>query len=225
MKILIITLLISSCSLLSSKNMTPSPHLVTSGEDIQSLSSTEMRDQLIKTETMGGGIYSIEAMPLTKPYLEKKWKEVAETKALTSKQYQNGIQKNITQYILNKTCVQFNYSVTRFEDNKNLKNWKIAIELKEELFPLEWINPNDQQNTFVSEQLTATHADKRWHNSAIACVPVSLDLWRGFSLKVKTAFVPWPFSEETSIDWIFEALTKEDEAAVEELKKKKYQIN
>lgn len=223
MKILIISLLLSSCSLLPKKAPTPSPHLITNGSDIESLSSTEMRDQLLKSTSMGGGIYTIEAMPLTKPYLEKNWKEVAEMKALTSSQYKYGIQKNITQYSLNRTCVQFNYSVTRFEENKDLKNWKIAILLNDELFSLEWLNPGNQENTFVSEQLTSTHKGKRWHNSAIACTPVSLDLWRGFTLKIKTAFVPWPFSDEDSIDWIFEALTKEDEAAVEELKKKKYQ--
>lgn len=182
-----------------------------------------MRDLLIQTTTMGGGIYLIEALPLSKPYLEKRWMESAQTKALTSAQYKSGIENNINRLTKNKTCVEFNYSVTRFEQNKELTNWKIEVLLDDEVFELNWLNPTSQQNTFVSEQLTSTHTDKRWHNSAIACTPVSLDLKRGFTLKIKTAFVPWPFSDEATIDWIFEALTKEDEIAIEELQKKKQQ--
>ncbi len=223
MKILFILLIASSCSLLPTKAPEPSPHLITGGPDISGLSSTEMENLLRKSTTMGGGIFLLEAIPLSRPYLEKKWKEQAEARSLNKANYQSGLKQNVSQFLEQKTCIEFSYSVTRFEKTKDISNWNIAIELEDEKFDLSWVNPEDQSNTFVSEQPTATHMDKRWHNKAIACTPVELNLWRGFTLKIKSAYVPWPFSEEDSIDWIFEALTKEDEAAVEELKKKKYQ--
>ncbi len=223
MKILFILLAFTSCSFLPSRAPDPSPHLITGGSDIAGLSSTDMKQLLQKSVTMAGGIFLIDALPLSKPYLDKKWKEQAEARSLNSKNYRSGVLKNVDRFISRKSCVQFDYSVTKFEKTKELSNWKIAIEINDESFPLEWINPSSTSNTFVSEQPTATHKDKRWHNSAIACTPVSLDLWRGFTLKIHSAFIPWPFSENTSIDWIFKALTRDDEAAVEELRKKNYQ--
>lgn len=220
---LILIFFLSSCSIFSSKKVNNSPHLVTGGGDEATMSSDEIAKNLKRSTTMGGGIYELSAIPLTSPYLERRWSELAQSRGLQAADAKKGRQYNISRFVKNKTCIEFYYSVTRFEDSKNLSQWKLSIEVEGEVIPLNWVEGWQADQSFVSEHRTPTHMDKKWHNQGIACSSNELPIWKGFELQIESAYVPWPFSSKASIDWIFEALTKEDEAAVEARKKKKYQ--
>lgn len=222
MKIITILLLASSCALFQSKHKNNSPTLVTGNGPEQKMSAAEIADHLTRETTMGGGIYELSAMPLTTPYITKNWQEIASARALNSNDKDRSKKWYVDRF-MGKTCIDFHYSVTRFEKVKELSQWKLTIEVDGDNIDLEWLPQAENSEAFVTEVKTPTHLDKRWHNRAIACAPVELPIYRGFSLKAKTTFVPWPFSDEASMEWIFEALSADDEAAVEERKKKNYQ--
>jgi len=223
MKLIIILSLLSSCALFQSHKKDSSPKLVVSEAGELNYSADEIAYNLTRDTTMGGGIYEISAMPLTKPFLEKRFQELASMRAVNQQDMSTMRKWHIDRYLLNRTCIDFDFNVTRFEESKQINQWKLAIEVDGDHIELEWLPENQAESIYVSQVRTPTHLGKRWHNRGIACAPVILPLWRGFSLKIQTAFVPWPFSSEAQLEWIFEALNVEDEAAIEERKKKNYQ--
>lgn len=215
--------ILTSCSLFQTREQNDSPALVTGGTEVNSMTSDELAFHLTRTTTMGGGIYEVSLMPLTTPYLEKHWQEFQSTRALKGEDEKQARKWHVTRFISNKTCVDFHYNVTRFEQMKQLDQWQLTLEVDGDHFPLEWMSESMQSQPFVSEIQTATSPMKRWHNSGVACAPVELPISRGFSIKVQATYVPWPFSSDTSLDWVFKAIRPEDEAAVEERRKKNYQ--
>lgn len=223
MKIIIAALLLSSCALFQSQKKNTSPTLVTGGGAETKMSSDEIAHHLTRETSMGGGIYEIKAMPLTEPYLTQRWNELANARAFGEKDFKRAKQWHVDRFLGNRTCIDMHYNVTRFEQSKYLDQWKLIIEVDGDNIEMEWLPESQHGEAFVSEVLTPTHPDKRWHNRGIACAPVNLPIYRGFSLQVKTVYVPWPFSEEANLEWVFEALNPEDEAAVEERKKKNFQ--
>lgn len=223
MKLLLPLLLLSSCAFFQPKKVYNSPTLVTGGEKEKSMTSDEIAQHLTREETMGGGIYNIKAMPLTRPYLEKHWNELKIARAIKKEDQTKAKAWHLDRFINQRTCIDFHYSIIRFDQMKELNQWKLMLEVDGDNIELEWMPESLSGQPFASEEQTATHPIKRWHNSGIACAPVELSIWRGFSLKVAAAYVPWPFSSSVELNWVFEAMNPEDEAAVEERKKKNYQ--
>lgn len=223
MKILILFTLLTSCSIFQSNKKNSSPILVSgSGKDI-SMNVDELAFHLSRETTLGGGIYEIRAMPLSRAYLERRFQKIASNRGLQEKDYSVAAKWHVERYLKNRTCIDFDYNVTRFEQMKDIDQWKLVLEVDGDQYELEWLKENTIDRTYVTELKTPTHLAKRWHNRAIACAPVELSLWRGFSLKAIAAYVPWPFGNEASMEWIFEAMNPEDEEAIEARKKKNFQ--
>tara|TARA_R110000868_G_scaffold86182_7_gene241734 strand:- start:349 stop:1035 length:687 start_codon:yes stop_codon:yes gene_type:complete len=225
MKNSILAILFSSCALLSPTKSLNTPQLITGGADISKLSSDEIAQNLTRETTMGGGIFDLQAIPLSKALLNQRWQELNNSRAFGPKDLVKTKNWHMSRFIDNKTCIDFHYSVTRFEQTKYLSNWKLILDIDGQSYDMEWMDLAKGENIFVSQVATPTHMARKWHNQAIACATTELPLEKGFSLKVLSAYVPWPFSSEAVMEWYFQPLTPEDEAAMierEEKKKQKY---
>tara|TARA_R110000868_G_scaffold30668_3_gene113197 strand:+ start:10093 stop:10779 length:687 start_codon:yes stop_codon:yes gene_type:complete len=223
MKKSIIILFLSSCALLGPKKPLSTPQLITGGSDIAKLSSDEMAKQLTRDTTMGGGIFELQATPLSRALMQQRWQELNSSRGYSPHDLAKTKSWHLSRFIESKTCIDFHYSVTRFEETKFLSNWKLILELEGEQYDMTWLEQPAGENIFVSQIATPTHMARKWHNQAIACTSTELPIEKGFTLKVLSAYVPWPFSSESSMEWFFQPLTKEDEAALIERQKKKQQ--
>ncbi len=187
--------------------------------------SEEIKKILTKEESMAGGNYQIKVFPITRPYLQTFAREIADQRGLSSLQRElqwKGLQE---QFLENKVCFGFGYSVVRFPQASQLKNWKLKlVDNQEARYPLTW-KSKELEREAVQSRISRGSLDlEQWFHSGVGCTEGPFDLSQGFGVEVNVAYVQFPFSPRSTYYWEFDSFkTIEGQEVVHKVKKRHHQ--
>lgn len=167
--------------------------------------STETFEKALSREVyLAGGNYHIIAFPYTQNYIHSLVEEKVEKKSLKPKEKKETLERLKDRYSEEKTCFKFRYSVLRFNEVGQLKDWQVTFVNEEgEKASLNWeSNPKRDPSFAESDDPLAFHHDK-WLGDGVACSTQKLDLNKSFRLKVKPQYVQFPFDSHGDLNWQF----------------------
>lgn len=213
--------LLSNCALFSSKD-TDLTYKYLKGEGVESAKPAEFEKVLSREMYMAGGNYHIVAFPYTNSYIRALANEQAQLKGLSKaekKQILDHLSKKFTE---RNTCFNFKYSVLRFNQVAQLKDWKITLldKLGQE-YPLKWKNGDLEKSPIMTQVQQSGDRLEKWLGDGVACTEAKPVLNSGFGLKVRPMYVQFPFDSYGDLYWDFPEIKMVDGEEVEVFKGKK----
>lgn len=164
----------------------------------------EYEKSLTRKASMGGGYYQVEARPMIAPYLKKKLEQRASLRGFNGKEKAEALKKLEATYLSDKTCFEFTYEATRFDQVAQLKNWSLSyVEPKGDTYPLEWLQNDLKKSSIKGETNKGGIELPTWLGSGVACGHFKTAFDSGFALKVKPEYVQFPFDSYTLLSWDF----------------------
>ncbi len=195
-------LLLTSCAFFQSKPFDETA-LYLSGQKPEA-SVEEYEKNLTRNTSMGGGYYQITAKPLVKPLIIKRFEQTASLRGFSPKEKEKALAKINESFLVDKTCFEFQYEAVRFSQVANLSNWELSfINANGDTLPLKWQKEDLKRPSVKSKTYKAGLSQPTWLGQGIACGNFQTDFKSGFALKVKPAFVQFPFSSNTLLSWEF----------------------
>lgn len=167
----------------------------------------EFEEALSREVYLAGGNYHIVAFPYTEAYLKAMVMELTEEKALSKKESSKILNRLKNNFVVNKTCFKFRYSVLRFNEVGQLKDWQVTLfNIKGLKAELTWQSQPKRDPSFADSKnydpLNELH--DKWLGDGIACLSRKLNLTESFGLKVKPQYVQFPFDSHGDLYWELE---------------------
>jgi hypothetical protein len=213
--------LLSSCSFFS-PNPKDRTYSYLTGKGLKNPTTDEIKTALLRNSSMSGGNYQFNAFPYTYTLIDAMVRETTQLRGLTKDQQQTLKDSLEEKYLLDKTCFNFSYEVTRFEQSSRLQDWSLAIVDKEDQeFATQWSDEDLKKKPVVSKRNVAGDKLNKWLSSGVACTQASPKLASGFGIKVTPKFVQFPFDKSAKLFWEFPEIKIVDGQAQEVEGKKK----
>ncbi len=163
---------------------------------------SDIERNLTRKANMAGDIYRIRVYPYTFPLIEALVDDQAAALSLTKSQ-RSELAKNLQEKYLNqKTCLQFDYQVSRIAKVSQLKDWKLQIiDQYENSYDTQWTQDSLAAIPTKSFDYIGSVREPMWIGNGVACTHQKVDLSKDFDTKVMAQFAPFPFSKEETLSW------------------------
>lgn len=217
-----------SCSLLQKKQIDYSDKYVTGVGLESSTTSDQIRQNLLREVSMGGGNVQVSAYPYTTALVDKIGLETAAVRVLTPKNAEKLSASLHEQYLNGKTCFQIDISTKRTTKLASLSEWSmIARDGNQYQTDLTW-----RQEDYVKPIITGEFHDFAgsspvYYLSGVACSLVPLDIRSGVQLTITASEMNFPFSRTETLTYTYDQhefkggeIIKVEEAGEKEQQKK-----
>jgi hypothetical protein len=223
--LVIVVLISSSCSLLRGKQdyseVMYSYLVPTEGRDEQ-LSSQDIKKVITQQGSMAGGNYQLKLTPVPQRLVKAYYKEMSFRNGLNEREKENLWNKLNTEYLNNKTCVHFEYQVTKHKKVKDLESWKLTIKDHDgQTYPISWKDKPLFSMPALTKIRRSGNMLEQWLFEGTGCADTTVPLDKEFAVNVKPAYVQWPFPSSKDFWWEFDRVVKKEDGEEEVVKKKK----
>lgn len=193
--------LFSSCSFFQTAKDHDSPKYFT-GENLEEMSSDELKIRITKVGFMAGGQYEYTITPITQPFLQRRANELGLERGLTQDEVKMIIAKDQEKYLQQKVCIEFGISIVRFQTVSKIKEWKVAIVDKAGFsYPIKWDRKSLRKRPIVELFPGLYGPEQKWLNFAQGCADITFALSEGFRIRVNPSYVQWPFDNSSELTW------------------------
>lgn len=228
--LLLVTMLtLTSCSLFQTQKVDLSDSYVTGLGLAPDISSEQIKKNLTRTKSMGGGNYIITTFPYTQALIQSMVRETARIRGLTKTQ-QDKLQSELeSQWAAGKTCFQVEIQIKRFHDQvSKLKEWSVSAstggEMKTEL---SW-RAEDLERPMIVSEFSDFQGQQPLHIlNGVACSAVMMNLVDGVTLHFTPSYINFPFPKTEEITYSFDNYKQQEGELIkvkdaEEKKRKSY---
>ncbi|MCR9205458.1 MAG: hypothetical protein NXH75_12825, partial [Halobacteriovoraceae bacterium] len=162
------------------------------------------------------------AFPYTSSYVRSIANQQAQLRGLSQSEKNQILAHLEKKFTERATCFNFKYSVLRFNQVAQLKDWKITLldKLGNE-YPLKWRNGDLEKSPIMTEVQQSGDLLEKWLGDGVACTDAKPVLNSGFGLKVRPQYVQFPFDSYGDLYWDFPEIKVVDGEEVEVFKGKK----
>lgn len=195
----------ASCSLLKKREIDYSDKYVSGLGLDKSISSDEIKKNLRRESSMGGGNVQLSAFPYTKALVDRMADETAAVRAMNPASKQELTEKLYKEYLDSKTCFQIDISSKRTRKLASLAEWSLmARDGMQYQSTLTW-----RQEDFVKPVITGefhdfTGTSPVFYLSGVACSGVPLDVRSGIQLTITASEMNFPFSRSETLTFTFD---------------------
>ncbi len=200
-----LSLSLASCSLFTKKEIDYSDKYVTGLGLDKNVSAEEIKKNLLRESSMGGGNVQLSAYPFTKALVERMVDETAAVRALTSSRKKELAERLDKEYLAAKTCFQIDISTKRTNKLASLSEWSLmARDGMQYQSALTW-----RQEDYIKPVITGkfddfTGASPIYYLSGVACSASPLDVRSGIQLTITASEMNFPFSRSETLTFTFD---------------------
>ncbi|MCO4793908.1 MAG: hypothetical protein KC493_09355 [Bacteriovoracaceae bacterium] len=213
MKHLVILFILStfvSCSMFSSKQA-QDYEILTGEVNPETLSTEEIKSELIQKETMAVRSFEIKVYPLIDSYIKR---------ADIEKELLNDLPSTTE-----KTCFMTEIRIdSHNKKSADFKSWKAeAINHESEFIHMEW-TPVSSELTPVEKNIGGyTGEERRYTNKGVLCAVDKITMSKFFQVKLSPQVVQWPLKQDITFTWNIPQKKVVDGKVVKVKRKKKVQ--
>lgn len=207
--------LLSGCAFFSSKD-SDLTYKYLKGEGVETAKPSEFEKVLSREMYMAGGNYHIVAFPYTSSYVKSLALEQASLKGLSAEETKKIQEFLEDKFTSERTCFNFRYSVLRFNQVAQLKDWRITLlDKKGDEYPLKWKKVDLEKSPVMTRVRQSGDHLEKWLGDGVACTEAQPILNSGFGLKVRPQYVQFPFDSYGDLYWEFPEIKMVDGQEVE----------
>lgn len=203
---LVAILTLTSCSLFQAKKVDLSDSYVTGLGLATDIAAEQIKKNLTRTKSMGGGNYIITTYPYTPALIQALARETARIRGLTTDQ-QEKLQRELErQWAVDKTCFQIEIQIKRFHDQvSQLKEWNLSASTGNEMkMELAW-RAQDLERPIIVSEFSDFQGQQPLHLlNGVACSAMAINLVDGVTLHFTPQYINFPFPKTEQITYSFD---------------------
>ncbi len=202
---LLVILVLSSCSLFEKKQIDYSDKYVTGLGLDENIGSEQIRENLRRTTSMGGGNVQLQAYPYTQALVDRMTNEIAALRALGPRDKTILEGKLAREYLDGKSCFQIDISTKRTRKLASLSEWSVvAKDGMQYQTSLTWRQEDFTKPVITGEFFDFNGSSPVYYLSGVACSAMPLDIRSGVQLTINASEMNFPFSKSETLTFTFD---------------------